>query len=168
MKKNIFEVRWNNRKQKKDVVLSVSGSRTLSDERVKIILLEQIKKHEVTKITTHGEPEGVCSVARKLCKEKTIPLTLHFLDFTKLRGAFYHRTIAAFYDCDIAVFIHDGKSKGCQNEYEMAKKMGIPNEYFKLEIPEHKKSIGFEIENEWIDLELPEIELIIDNNEVDK
>ena len=92
--------------------LSVHGSRTLSDERVKIILLEEIERHGVTEIVTHAEPDGVCKVARDLCKEKAITLKLHFLNFKYLRGAFEHRSRDVLNDADRAIFIHDGKSKG--------------------------------------------------------
>ena len=160
MKKSILQTRWDNRnKIENEVRLSISGSRTLSDERVRIIILEEIEKHKPTRIITHAEPDGVCKLARDICKEKAMPLHLHFLNFQKLRGAFYHRTLAVFYDTDIAIFIHDGESKGCQNEYEVAKKMGMPTEYYKLDIPKQQKSVGFEIEaNEWLDIEAGDIE----------
>ena len=152
MKKPIVQERWEKRNIfKNEKRLSVSGSRTLGDERVKILILEQIKKHNITRITTHAEPGGVCEVARKLCAEISMPLTLHYLNFSKLRGAFHHRSLAVFYDTDIALFVHDGTSKGCQNEYEVAKKMTIPSEYYKLTISKHKSSVGFDIkENEWL------------------
>lgn len=66
--------------------LSVHGSRTLKDERVKILLIEEIETHKITEIVTHGEPDGVCKVARDLCKEKAIPLKLHHLNFKFLQG----------------------------------------------------------------------------------
>lgn len=78
--------------------LSIHGSRTLKDERVKIIILEEIEKHKPSTIVTHAEPGGVCEIARKLCKEKAIPLKLHFLNFRYLRGAFPQRSKAVFKD----------------------------------------------------------------------
>jgi hypothetical protein len=48
--------------------LGVHGSRTLKDERVKIILMEEIKKHRPTVIVTHAEPDGVCGTARELAR----------------------------------------------------------------------------------------------------
>ena len=159
---SVLATRWESRnKMQNEIRLSISGSRTLNDERVKIIILEQIEKHKATRLITHAEPEGVCKVARELCKEKAIPLTLHYLNFQKLRGAFYHRTLSVFYDSDYALFVHDGKSKGCQNEYEVAKKMLIPSEYYQLDIPKQTKSVGFEIkDNEWLDLDIPDIEFV--------
>lgn len=129
--------------------LSVHGSRTLDDERVKIIILEEIEAHGVTEIVTHGEPEGVCGVARRLCKEMAIPLKLHFLNFRYLRGAFEHRSIAVLKDADRAVFIHDGASEGTSNELKLAKKMKIPYRYEVLERTEYRASVGFEPEGEW-------------------
>ena len=127
-----------------EMKLSVHGSRTLSDERVKIILLEEIKEHGVTQIVTHAEPEGVCAVARQLCRDLAIPLKLHFLNFKYLRGAFEHRSIDVLNDSDRAVFIHDGKSKGTANELKLAQKRGLPYRYEELEQTIYKSSVGFD------------------------
>jgi len=129
--------------------LSVHGSRTLKDERVKIILLEEIEKHGVTEIVTHAEPGGVCGVARDLCKEKAIPLKLHFLNFKYLRGAFEHRSLDVLKDADRAIFIHDGVSKGTSNELKLAKKIGIAYNYFTVEPTKYESSVGFEIDKPW-------------------
>ena len=155
-KKSILCTRWENRRVfNGETRLSVSGSRTLQDERVKILILEQIQKHSVTRVTTHGEPGGVCELTKKICREHAIPLTLHFLNFAKLQGAFYHRSLAVFYDTDIALFIHDGERKGTQNEYAVAQKMRIPSEYYQLDPPKHDKSVGFDVaDNEWADLDI--------------
>lgn len=134
--------------------LSVHGSRTLQDERVKIILIEEIEKYGITEIVTHAEPEGVCEVARRLAKERAIPLKLHFLNFKYLRGAFEHRSKDVFNDSERAIFIHDGKSKGTSNEVKLAEKMGIPYTYHKLERTNYRASVGFEIEIPWDELEL--------------
>jgi len=131
--------------------LSVHGSRTLNDERVKIIIMEEIEKFGVTEIVTHGEPGGVCEVARNLCKEKAIPLKLHFLNFKFLRGAFEHRSKSVLFDSDRAVFIHDGKSKGTSNEVKLAKKLSVPYEYHELKETEYKSSVGFEVMGDWGD-----------------
>ena len=161
-KKSVLAKRWTERNTGKR--MSVSGSRTLKDERVKIILMEQIEKHGIEMVVTHAEPDGVCGVARNYCKENAIPLTLHSLNFRKLRGAWYHRTIAVFMDCDYALFIHDGKSQGTANELEVAKKMEIPHEFFKLDPPPNidDESVGFEIKVPWRDVP---VEMAIDINE---
>ena len=144
--------------------LSVHGSRTLSDERVKILLLEEIEAHGITEIVTHGEPDGVCKVARDLCREKAIPLKLHFLNFKYLRGAFEHRSIDVLKDGDRAIFVHDGKSKGTSNELKLARKMGVPYAYHELEQTEYKVSVGFEVTEDWGQdlepLDMPEIRKI--------
>lgn len=124
--------------------LSVHGSRGLSDERVKIILMEEIEEHGVTVVVTHAEPGGVCEVARALCKEKAIPLKLHFLNFRYLRGAFEHRSKDVLRDADRAVFIHDGQSKGTSNEKRLADRMKIPYSFHELEPAQHEKSNGFD------------------------
>ena len=145
--------------------LSVHGSRTLNDERVKILLMEEIEAHGITEIVTHAEPEGVCRVARDLCKEKAIPLKLHFLNFKYLRGAFEHRSLDVLNDGDRAIFIHDGRSKGTANELILAKKMNVPYTFHELEKTEYKSSVGFEITRDWgmdLDpLELPEIPKLV-------
>ena len=141
--------------------LSVHGSRTLSDERVKILLMEEIEAHGITEIVTHAEPDGVCKVARDLCREKAIPLKLHFLNFKYLRGAFEHRSKDVLKDGDRAIFIHDGKSKGTANELKLAEKMNVAYTYHELEKTNFKNSVGFEITQDWGSdlepLELPEI-----------
>jgi len=136
-------------KKMKEFKLSIHGSRSLKDERVKIILLEEIEKNNPTTIVTYAEPDGVCKVARDLCKEKAIPLKLHFLNFRFLRGAFEHRSKEAFLDSDFCIFIHDGESKGCSNELILCKKMGLPYRYYKIEKAIYKNSVGFEVEKDW-------------------
>ena len=131
------------------MILSVHGSRTLDDERVEILLREEIQKQNVTRIVTHAEPEGVCGVARRLCKTIAMPLVLHFLNFRYLRGAFERRSKDVLKDAESAIFIHDGKSKGTSNELALARKMGIEYTYHLLELPEHRTSVGFPIEEEW-------------------
>lgn len=128
--------------------LAVCGSRTLADERVKIILLEEIAAG-ATEIVTHAEPEGVCATARELCREKAIPPKLHFLNFRYLRGAFEHRSRDVFRDCDRCVFIWDGVSKGTHNELKMCRRMGIPHSLHELEPTPYTASVGFEIDRDW-------------------
>ena len=129
--------------------LSVHGSRTLRDERVEILLREEIQKYNINQIVTHAEPDGVCGVARTLCKTIAIPLTLHFLNFKYLRGAFEHRSKAVLQDSDRAIFIHDGQSKGTSNELALARKKGMKYTYHQLDITEHDVSVGFPIDKEW-------------------
>ena len=129
--------------------LSIHGSRTLKDERVKIIILEEIKKYRPTTIVTHAEPGGVCEMARKVCKEMAIPLKLHFLNFRYLRGAFEHRSKDVLGESDHSIFIHDGKSKDTMNELKLAQKMNIPTTLYTIEPTAHKSSVGFPVDGEW-------------------
>ena len=129
--------------------LSIHGSRTLGDERVKILLMDAILENKVSVIVTHAEPGGVCQVGRKLAKEMAIPLKLHFLNFKYRRGAFEHRSKAVLNDCDQGIFIHDGNSKGTQNELKLAKKMKKPTIVHVLEESKFKSSVGFKIDEEW-------------------
>jgi hypothetical protein len=129
--------------------MSVHGSRTLEDERVKLLLMESIIENGVTVLVTHAEPGGVCQVARKLAKEISIPLKLHFLNFKYMRGAFEHRSKAVLNDCDLAIFIHDGKSKGTSNELKLGAKMKKKCIVHVLEPSPHKVSVGFGIDEPW-------------------
>lgn len=129
--------------------ISIHGSRTLRDERVRIIIMEALQKTKADHIVTHGEPEGVCEMGRKIARELALPLTLHFLNFKFLRGAFEHRSKAVLTDSDYAIFIHDGKSRGTANELKLAKKMRIKHEFHKLPPTPFKSSVGFEIEKDW-------------------
>ncbi len=131
--------------------LGIHGSRTLDDERVKIIILEEIGTHNPTMIVTHAEPGGVCEVAKKVCKALAIPLKVHFLNFKYLRGAFEHRSIDVIRDSDHSIFIHDGQSKGTMNELALAKKMKAPHTFYELESAAYQQSVGFEIDREWGD-----------------
>ena len=134
--------------------LAFHGSRTLKDERVKIIILEEINKHNPTTIVTHAEPGGVCEMAREICKDEAIPLKVHFLNFKYLRGAFEHRSKGVLEDSDYSVFIHDGESKGTANELKLAKKWHRPHSYYALKPAKHDKSVGFDIDIDWDKLEL--------------
>lgn len=129
--------------------LSIHGSRGLDDERVKIIILEMIKKHDIKKLVTHGEPAGVCEVARKIAKQYAIPLTQHYLNFQKLRGAFEHRSKAVINDADVHLVIWDGKSKGTNNEMNMIQKKKLNALICKIEPTTQKSSVGFIPDENW-------------------
>lgn len=131
--------------------LAVQGSRSLSDERVKVLLLEEIERWGVDEIVTSGEPTGVCQVARELCKERAIPLELEFLNFRYLRGAFEHRSQKILARSDRAIFIHDGKSRGTMNELRLAQKMGLPHRYVRLD----PQGSGGPESGDWVMEDLP-------------
>ena len=131
--------------------LSIHGSRSLSDERVKILILEEVAAHGVTALVTHGEPDGVCRVARELCREIAMPLHLHYLNFKRKRGAFAHRTVAVLADCDRALFIHDGVSRGTSNELAMAIRDAKPHSLHTLP-PARGPSQSFEDDADWAEV----------------
>ena len=128
--------------------LSIHGSRTLTDERVKVLILEAIATHGVTAIVTHGEPDGVCGVARKLCQQIALPLHLHFLDFKFKRGAWARRSEAVLSACDRCLFVWDGKSKGTSNELALCVKRGLPHDLHTLP-PARGPSQSFEDDADW-------------------
>ena len=124
------------------------GSRTLGDERVKILILEEISRYGCSALVTHAEPDGACRVTRELARELAIPLHLHFLNFAKRRGAWEHRCHAVLADSDRCLFVWDGKSKGCSNELKIAVKRGLPYNLHTLE-PARGPSQSFEQDSDW-------------------
>jgi hypothetical protein len=131
------------------VILGVFGSRSLKDERVKIILLEAIEKWQPGYISTCQEPQGVSEVAQRVAKDMGIPLILHFLNFRYLRGAFEHRAKEIIRESTHFVCIHDGVSQGTANEVKMVKKTGKPYIYEVLENTPYERSVGFNVKQEW-------------------
>jgi hypothetical protein len=114
--------------------LAVFGSRTLGDERVRILILDAIDRFQPSAIVTSGEPAGVCGVARSVAADQGLPLTLHFLNFKFRGGAYEKRSIAVYKDCDHCLLIHDGKSDGTANELALAIKMQLPHTYETLDL----------------------------------
>lgn len=115
------------------VRLSVHGSRTLTGAAVKTLILEAIDATGADVLVTHGEPEGVCAEARAIARELAKPLTLHFLNHAKRRGAWHHRSVAVLRDSDHALFVHDGRSRGTANELALAVKYGLPHTLHTIE-----------------------------------
>ncbi len=129
--------------------IGVFGSRTLADERVETIILEQLIEQKGTKIVTCQEPRGVSEVAQKVSKKYGYPLQLHFLNMRYLRGAFEQRSKEIIKECDYFIIIYDGKSQGTFNEKKLVEKSGKPYYYEELEISQYDRSVGFNIEQEW-------------------
>lgn len=117
----------------KEVSLGVHGTRDLYDDRIRLILLDCIEKHNITKIVTHAEPHGVCEIARKLAQELGLVLELHYLNIRKGKGMFYHRSMGVINNSDFSIVIHDGISKGTENEIKLLQKMKKDFEYHKIE-----------------------------------
>jgi len=136
-------------KKERQVVVGVFGSRSLKDERVKIILLEAIEKWRPDYISTCQEPQGVSEVAQRVAKELGIPLIVHFLNFRYLRGAFEHRAKEVIKESTHFLIIHDGVSKGTANEFKMVKKLGKPYIYEILEDTPYERSVGFNVKQDW-------------------
>jgi len=129
--------------------IGVFGSRTLKDERVETIILEQVKKHNATKILTCQEPQGVSEVAQRVAKKYGYPLQVHFLNMQYLRGAFEQRSKEIIAASDFFIVIHDGKSKGTSNELKLVKKMGLPYHYEQLDPTPYDRSVGFNVKQDW-------------------
>ena len=113
--------------------LAVFGSRTLKDDRVKMIIYDEIEKTGADTIVTTQEPLGVCTVAQQVANEIPLVLELHFLNFRYLRGAYEHRSDDVIKAADTVLLIHDGVSKGTSNELERVKHFKKPYRYEVLE-----------------------------------
>src|SRR6056297_459240 len=116
------------------MILSFHGSRLLDGDEVMEIIEKEINKHHPEYIVTHGEADGVCKLTREYCRRNGIPLKLHYLKRKKYaRGAYHYRSLAVIKECDHAIFIHDGKSKGTNNELIIAKKLNKPYTYHEVQ-----------------------------------
>ena len=133
----------------KPMKMAVFGSRSLIDERVEIIITEKAREIDATCIVTCQEPRGVSEVAQKTAKKWGYPLQVHFLNMQYLRGAFEQRSKEIIKDSDYFLVVHDGESKGTENELKLVKKSGKPYHYEKLERSEYDRSVGFNIQKEW-------------------
>jgi hypothetical protein len=113
--------------------LAVFGSRTLKDDRVKMLIYDELEKTGADTIVTTQEPLGVCTVAQQVAKEIPIVLELHFLNFKYRTGAYEHRSDDVIKAADRVLLIHDGVSQGTKNELERVKHFGKPFRYEVLE-----------------------------------
>lgn len=129
--------------------IAVFGSRTLHDDRVRILIMEAIEKEQATRIVTAQEPVGVCEVGQRVAKDLAIPLEVHFLNFKHLQGAFDRRSRAIVKAADAFVIVHDGVSKGTTNEMELVRKCGKPMHYHVLEPLPGNRNVGFNLANDF-------------------
>ena len=114
--------------------LGVFGSRTLKDDRVRMLLYEAIEELKADTIVTTQEPLGVCTVAQQVAKDVALVLELHFLNFRKYgQGAYHERSLEVIRASDYILLIHDGQSAGTRNELEYTKREKRPYRYTVLE-----------------------------------
>lgn len=131
--------------------VGIFGSRSLFDERVKIIIIEKLRELNATKIITCQEPQGVSEVAQRIAKDYGYPLEVHFLNMQYLRGAFEQRSKEIIAEGDFFIILHDGESKGTANEKKLVEKSKKPFYYEVLEPSKFQRSVGFNIKEEWGD-----------------
>ena len=130
--------------------LAIFGSRTLSDERVEELIQLKIDELKPECIITSGETSGVNEIARAKAKENKIRLVLEFVNNKKYAaGKYEHRSIEILKQCEFAIFIHDGQSKGTLNELAIAKKMRKRYEYIKLDYHDEADLNWDELKFEW-------------------
>ena len=122
--------------------LLIFGSRTLSGDSVKNIIKATVNKIGADIIATAGEPKGVCKEAREYAAREKIELHLFYANNKKYAaGKYERRSIDALRYCDAVLFIHDGSSKGTENEIKEAEKMKIERVFY-VKVDEKHKS-GF-------------------------
>lgn len=130
--------------------LAIFGSRTLSDERVEELIQLKIDELKPECIITSGETSGVNEIARAKAKENKIRLVLEFANNKKYAaGKYEHRSIEILKQCEFAIFIHDGQSKGTLNELAIAKKIRKRYEYIKLDYHDEADLNWDELKFEW-------------------
>jgi len=130
--------------------LAIFGSRTLSDERVENLIQNKIDELKPECIITSGETTGVNEIARTKARDNKIRLILEFANNKKhAAGKYEHRSIEILKQCDFAIFIHDGQSKGTLNELAIAKKMHKRYEYIKLDYHEEADLNWDELKFDW-------------------
>lgn len=130
--------------------LAIFGSRTLSDERVEELIQLKIDELKPECIITSGETSGINEIARAKAKENKIRLVLEFANNKKYAaGKYEHRSIEILKQCEFAIFIHDGQSKGTLNELAIAKKMRKRYEYIKLDYHYEADLNWDELKFEW-------------------
>lgn len=127
--------------------LGVFGSRSLHDERVKMLILDEIDKCGADTIVTTQEPLGVCTVAQNVAKFEHYILELHFLNFRYRSGAYEHRTDAVIASADRLLLIHDGHSRGTANELKRVKKSGKPYRYEVLDVDRDQRGMDPKLES---------------------
>lgn len=127
--------------------LGIFGSRYLRDERVKIIILEELDACGADTIVTTQEPLGVCTVAQNIAKTEHYILELHFLNFHYRAGAFEHRSDAVIAASDRILLIHDGVSKGTANELKRVELAGKQYKYVTLRPEPDIKPIDYKLDS---------------------
>ncbi len=132
--------------------LAIFGSRTLTDERVENTIQDYIDKFQPECIITSGETSGVNEIARNKARENKITLVLEFANNKKYaQGKYEKRSIAILKRADMALFIHDGNSKGTKNELAICKKMNKPYEYIRIEYHDEADLQWNELNFNWTD-----------------
>ena len=130
--------------------LAIFGSRTLTDERVETTIQNYIEECKPEVIITSGETSGVNEIARVKARENKITLVLEWANNKKYSaGKYEHRSIEILKQCDKALFIHDGNSKGTANELAICKKMNKPYDYIRIEYYDNADIEWNEINFNW-------------------
>ena len=127
--------------------LAFFGSRSLRTRKKEVlkIIEAEIKKHNPELVVTSGAPGGVCKLVRDYCKKNGFTLKLYNLDFKKHnRGAFQYRSMLTIEDSDYVILIHDGKSRGTKNEFDLVRRFGKLYTYHLIKI--QKEDIRVDID----------------------
>lgn len=114
------------------MVLCIFGSRSLSGQPINEIINTVVAQIQPSEICTALEPIGVCQCAREFATENQIPLKTFRKETEHAQGQYHWRSVHAYEYADKVLIIHDGKSNGSKNEFDLAVKMGIPVIYYSL------------------------------------
>jgi len=127
--------------------VGVFGSRSITDNRVvNQELTEFFKENPEYNMIVTTQAKGVCEIAQIFAKENAIPVELHYLNFTKYaRGAHQLRSEEVIKSSDFILLIHDGISKGTQNELDTTIKFCKPYKYIVKSLENSNATTNFKI-----------------------
>lgn len=103
--------------------LAVIGSRDFDNyKQLKIVLNELLKSFSINCIVSGGA-NGADSLAEKYARSNNIPIEIYKPDWEKYgRGAGFIRNTTIWDNSDLGIAFWDGKSKGTQHSFKIAKK----------------------------------------------
>lgn len=103
------------------IKVSVTGSRSITDENIVFKILTSINDRYSIELTIHGGAIGVDSIAEKFCNKNNISTKIIIPEWEKLgKKAGMVRNTLIINEADLVVAIYDGNSKGTKNAIDMA------------------------------------------------
>jgi len=106
------------------IKLAVIGSRTFTDKDRLYRILD--KNKDKIKMVISGGAIGADSFSNDWCRDRGMPITIFYPDWSKGKGAGFQRNKLIIENSDKVLAFHDGISKGTLNSIEIAKELNIP------------------------------------------